>query len=124
MSQRDYLNTIRIAPKTKLLSTTKSPLDTTDIRAIKVIGKPTPTFSHSRMLDRPDPHSFTRKGDGNGTFPAYCRRPNPPNTELRRFVSPFSSFSIIHYSLYLPALFFFSILSCLPLNPLFLSPSL
>lgn len=71
-------------------------------------------FSHSKSINRPDPLNFTRKGTGNGgtmvpkpapvltsaetaqqrvknkqskllTHPAYCKRPNPPNTELRRF---------------------------------------
>lgn len=71
-------------------------------------------FSHSKKLDKPDPYNYTKKGDGNGgtmipkpkpvltkaeqaqedirskqskmlTHPAFCKRPNPPNTELRRF---------------------------------------
>ena len=71
-------------------------------------------FSLSRKTGRVDPHEFTRKGSGNGgtmlpkpeptpsaferaeaaslsrkpkmmTAPAFCPRPNPPNTELRRF---------------------------------------
>ncbi len=78
-------------------------------------------FSHSKRLDKADPHSFVRKGDGNGgtmvpkpkpvlthaeqaqeairnkkskllTYPAYCKRSNPPNTELRRLVSLLVSF--------------------------------
>lgn len=71
-------------------------------------------FSYSKQLPRPEPSNFTRKGEGNGgtmvpkpkpvlttaevaqakiknkqpkllTQPAFCARPNPPNTELRRF---------------------------------------
>jgi len=71
-------------------------------------------FSFSKKNDKPDPRGFTRKGEGNGgtmipkaakqltsaevaqeavrskkpkmlTHPAFVARPNPPNTELRRF---------------------------------------
>lgn len=71
-------------------------------------------FSFSKKLPKPDPHAFTKKREGNGgsmvpkpqpvltaaeiaqekvrnkqpkllTHPAFCARPNPPNTELRRF---------------------------------------
>lgn len=71
-------------------------------------------FSNSRGLGKPNPKAFMRKGEGNGgsmvpkketpltsaeeaqlklrqkkpkmlTHAAYCARPNPPNTELRRF---------------------------------------
>jgi hypothetical protein len=72
-------------------------------------------FSHSKRIDRPDPQTFVKRGEGNGgtmvprpkpvltsaeiaqneirskqskllTHPAVCRRSNPPNTELRRYV--------------------------------------
>jgi len=118
------MDTLRVATKHRTLPTTKSALDTTDITAIKtragghdnIPTKPIEisAFSHSKRIDRPDPHQFTRKGDGNGgtmvprpkpvltaaeqaqeairnreskllKYPAYCKRPNPPNTELRRF---------------------------------------
>lgn len=67
-------------------------------------------FSYSKRTTRPEPTSFVRKHTGNGgmlgqtgaplspsnrdretrppksqQFGAYCPRPNPPNTELRRF---------------------------------------
>lgn len=71
-------------------------------------------FSYSKANPRPDPHNFVRSREGNGgtmipkpkpvltaaeiaqqnvkskkpkllTHPAFCPRPNPPNTELRRF---------------------------------------
>ena len=71
-------------------------------------------FSYSKKNQKPDPSNFTRRGEGNGgtmvpkpkpvltsaeiaqnkiknkqprllTKPAFCARPNPPNTELRRF---------------------------------------
>lgn len=82
-----------------------------------------------------DPHNFVKKGEGNGgtmipkpkpvltraeqaqtkiknrqpkllTHPAYCARPNPPNTELRRYLSPnnvpqiFSKFRLILHDFY------------------------
>jgi len=71
-------------------------------------------FSFSKKLPKADPSDFVKKGNGNGgtmipkpvpvltaaevaqetvkskkakllTHPAFCARPNPPNTELRRF---------------------------------------
>lgn len=66
-------------------------------------------FSLSKRTDKPDPTHYVKKGTGSGgskstsgrdssslspsrdklprtiTAPAFCPRPNPPNTELRRF---------------------------------------
>eukprot|EP01041_Mallomonas_annulata_P003086 gene3086-6055_t len=63
-------------------------------------------FSHSKRTGKPDPVDFVKKGTGTGgtlvrkspdppsdvkklpkvlAAPAFCPRPNPPNTELRRF---------------------------------------
>jgi hypothetical protein len=75
--------------------------------------KPRPTdisaFSLSKKIEKPSPNNFQKKGTGTGgtvvkqalrtsetsgetsklpklmTAPAFCERPNPPNTELRRF---------------------------------------
>jgi len=65
-------------------------------------------FSYSKHTDKPDPSHFTKRGTGSGgtlvlrgqesktqdtklpkviAAPAFCPRPNPPNTELRRFSS-------------------------------------
>lgn len=118
------MDTLRAVQKQKVLTTTLSPLDATDISSIHIRAGShdvVPTrpadpsgFSLRKKGDRPDPHQFVRKGEGNGgtmipkpkpqlstaeeaqlrvmnkkpkllTHPAYCKRPNPPNTELRRF---------------------------------------
>lgn len=63
-------------------------------------------FSYSKHISKPSPNDFQKKGTGTGgtvalvstqapsatkkfpkeiTAPAFCPRPNPPNTELRRF---------------------------------------
>jgi len=118
------MNTLRAVQKQKVLPTTASPLDTTDISAIHIragshdvvpVRNIDPSgFSMRRKGEAIDPHNFVKKGEGNGgtmipkpkpiltraeqaqmkiknrqpkllTHPAYCVRPNPPNTELRRF---------------------------------------
>lgn len=118
------METLRVVPKTKLLANTGSAFDTTDISLIvtragshdnipmKAVDPA--AFSYSKRVDRPDPSTFVKRGEGNGgtmvpkpkpiltsaevaqngvknresklfSHPAVCKRPNPPNTELRRF---------------------------------------
>jgi hypothetical protein len=67
-------------------------------------------FSFKKKTTKPEPKQFVKRGTGNGgmlvphspkssptnaevkkskllTYSAYCPRPNPPNTELRRYSS-------------------------------------
>lgn len=104
----------KVAAKTKKFGETGSPFDTTKTTTTVRAGghdtiptRPTDisAFSLSREIERPDPHNFTKKGTGSGgtiiskkdapapakklpkslSSPAFAERPNPPNTELRRF---------------------------------------
>lgn len=69
-------NTLRVLQKTKTFKETGSPLDTTDITAIhtragshdNIPSRPVDpsAFSHSKRIDKVDPHKFVRRGEGNG----------------------------------------------------------